>query len=297
MLLGCSVGCVSLKHHVRQHSLVGVMTESHQGRYYHCSHCGQILPREGFSKCPRCMQVPAYHGYEPTCWRQWPAGWGCPPEHVAGQAEFWTEGMVESDAVSDTPPAAEVDQSEDVQLPPAEVAPDDSGASMPQPHGALAQVEPLAQPAEEPAPAAPLHGIAELPLPDSAADAELPAAPLAEIATAVPATEAPVTEQPPLEVAAQDPPLPEPTLRVIADQAPLPIRKVQLANAELTRADADTAVALADQGDAPRRVKRIVLPTPTPASASSTPPGDQDEVKFAPVRRIPLSELPFRLEP
>lgn len=113
VLLASSTGCVTWKHHVRKHSLRSLVAEKNAGRYYHCSHCGQIIPREGFSKCPRCFQVPAFHGYEPTCWRQWPEGWGCPPESVANNPDFWQQGMVESDAMMEALPAPESDADPD----------------------------------------------------------------------------------------------------------------------------------------------------------------------------------------
>ncbi len=118
VMLGSSVGCVSLKHYVRHHTLAGQAADSHHKNdsYYHCPHCGQIIPKEGFDKCPRCMKIPAYYGYEPTCWRQFPDGWGCLPESVANNPEFWQQGMVDSDRVNQETLA----EPEEVTAPPAE---------------------------------------------------------------------------------------------------------------------------------------------------------------------------------
>ena len=150
VLLVGSVGCVSLKHHCRKHSITGMIAAEKHSRYYHCPHCGQIIPKEGFYKCPRCFQVPVYHGYEPTCWRQWPAGWGCPPESVAGQPEFWSQGMVESDTVIET--HSEPVPAEEVQLP--QPANNDSSSVTPDPLEVASQEQAVSEPTSE-APAAP----------------------------------------------------------------------------------------------------------------------------------------------
>ncbi len=129
-----------------------------RGRYYHCPHCGQIIPLEGFSKCPRCFQVPVYHGYEPTCWRQWPEGWGCPPESVVNNPEFWSQGMVESDVVVEETTVEQgateyhnsLENSEPVEVPSGEPAPLDGGVSLSPPQHDVVQADPRADSASEP---------------------------------------------------------------------------------------------------------------------------------------------------
>ncbi len=96
LLLAGNFGCVHWKHHLREHCIIGDLVQRHQGDYYHCSHCGKIIPGEGFGSCPHCAEVPSFHGYEPTCWRQFPQGWGCQPEH-ASQSELAQEGMLETE--------------------------------------------------------------------------------------------------------------------------------------------------------------------------------------------------------
>ena len=95
MTLVGNIGCVHWKHCLREHCVLGEAAKQHQGDFYHCPHCGKIVPGEGFNGCPRCKETPAFHGYEPTCWRQFPTGWGCAPEHVTG-SELHQEGMLES---------------------------------------------------------------------------------------------------------------------------------------------------------------------------------------------------------
>ncbi|MFK8111288.1 MAG: hypothetical protein AB8B91_03775 [Rubripirellula sp.] len=95
MLIAGSVGCVSWEHHIRKHSLLAKVAKKNQGRYYHCPHCGQIIMQEG-SRCPGCYKMPAYHGYQATCWRTFPEGWGCLPETVANNPAFFQPGMLES---------------------------------------------------------------------------------------------------------------------------------------------------------------------------------------------------------
>lgn len=181
VLVGTSAGCVTWKHHVNRHGIGAIVAKHQDQRYYHCSHCGQIVPREGFSKCPRCMQVPVYHGYEPTCWRQWPEGWGCPPESVVNNPEFWVEGMVESDheAMSSEAPIGQPEESSESEVqfgsdaeevvPPA---PDQGEVSLPKPTEDIAAVEP--NPATEDAsiPTAQLtQSVAEVPsVPEIASD-------------------------------------------------------------------------------------------------------------------------------
>jgi len=107
LLMAGSVGCAHVgehwTHYWHQHSLVADMTEKHQDRYYHCPHCGQIVPREGFYKCPRCLSPAAFYGYHATCWRQFPDGWGCPPETVANHPDFWEQGLLDSNVVVEEP--------------------------------------------------------------------------------------------------------------------------------------------------------------------------------------------------
>lgn len=103
LLFGSSIGCAHVgehwSHHWERHSVVTDLKEKREGRYYHCPHCGQIVPREGFYKCPRCMSPAAFFGYEATCWRQFPEGWGCPPETVTNNPQFWDQGLIESEVV------------------------------------------------------------------------------------------------------------------------------------------------------------------------------------------------------
>lgn len=107
LLIAASAGCahvdVHWKHYWHGHSLVADLSEKHDSRYYHCPHCGQIVPREGFYKCPRCLSPAAFYGYHPTCWRQFPHGWGCPPEAVTRQPHCWDQGLLDSNVIVDTP--------------------------------------------------------------------------------------------------------------------------------------------------------------------------------------------------
>ncbi len=120
LLLGGSVGCAHVgehwNHHWQRHSVVACIKEEHAGRYYHCPHCGQIIPREGFYKCPRCLSQAAFYGYQATCWRQFPEGWGCEPEMVVNHPEFWEQGLLQSDqsdAMLPQPVGADHELSED----------------------------------------------------------------------------------------------------------------------------------------------------------------------------------------
>lgn len=95
LLTFCSVGCVSWEHNLRKHSVFAKIAKKNQGRYYHCPHCGQIILQDS-NRCPGCHKIPAYHGYEATCWRTFPEGWGCLPETVANNPAFFPGGMLEA---------------------------------------------------------------------------------------------------------------------------------------------------------------------------------------------------------
>jgi hypothetical protein len=96
ILICSSVGCVSWKHNLRKHSWCAKAAQKHDGRYYHCPHCGQIIPQAG-NQCPGCFKVPAHYGYAATCWRTFPEGWGCLPETVAKNPTFFQTGMLETE--------------------------------------------------------------------------------------------------------------------------------------------------------------------------------------------------------
>ena len=114
VMLCTSVGCVSWRHRIQQYCWVGMPApHDNQDAYYHSPHSGQIIPKEGFTACGQCQQVPSYHGYEATCWRQWPEGWGCPPQSLMNHPEFWEGGMVESDQLPPPVPAAQEDAERD----------------------------------------------------------------------------------------------------------------------------------------------------------------------------------------
>lgn len=108
VFLAGSTGCVQWTHHLREHCCIGDLAKGHAGHYYHCPHCGKIVPLDGFNGCPHCKETPSFYGYEATCWRQFPQDWGCTPEHAIG-SELHLDGMLESgDAVEPTeqlPPA------------------------------------------------------------------------------------------------------------------------------------------------------------------------------------------------
>jgi len=95
MMLGSSGGCESLSHYASHHGGFGRAAEQHERSYFHCPHCGQIIPKDGFNQCQTCLRIHAYHGYEPTCWRQWPEGWGCSPEAVIDYSNVLEPGMLE----------------------------------------------------------------------------------------------------------------------------------------------------------------------------------------------------------
>ena len=134
LLMVSSVGCAHVDefwtHHWQRHSFHSTITETHQGRYYHCPHCGQIVPREGFYKCPHCLGSPAYHGYQATCWRQFPEGWGCPPESVVNNPDLWQQQLLESPLLGEPLQAPDHDvdvaPSEEYELDDAPEADDDA---------------------------------------------------------------------------------------------------------------------------------------------------------------------------
>lgn len=103
-MIGNSIGCVSLEHYVHRHVFD---TADHEQSYYHCPHCGQIIAKHGTPVCPKCCRIPAFYGYEPTCWRQFPAGWGCPPETIFAKPGLVPPGLLEVPEVIELPRGGE----------------------------------------------------------------------------------------------------------------------------------------------------------------------------------------------
>lgn len=103
-MIGNSIGCVSLEHYVHRHVFDAA---DHEQPYYHCPHCGQIIPKQGKQSCPKCRWAPAFYGYEATCWRQFPAGWGCPPETIFDKPGLIPPGLLEVPEVIELPRGGE----------------------------------------------------------------------------------------------------------------------------------------------------------------------------------------------
>ncbi len=86
--VAANTGCVSMQHDLARHCcLFDKFKESHKS-YYHCEHCGQIVANENTKCCPHCQYVKPFYGYEPTCWKQFPAGWGCPTGPASSHPEM-----------------------------------------------------------------------------------------------------------------------------------------------------------------------------------------------------------------
>ena len=145
VLIGSSIGCVSWKHNLRKHSVFASMAQKHDGRYYHCPHCGQIIPQEG-NRCPGCFKIPAYHGYEATCWRTFPEGWGCVPETVANNPAFFQAGMLESEMPMEMRPVEAADESADDEADEENEGADDENDGPGEDDAADADVEEIAPP-------------------------------------------------------------------------------------------------------------------------------------------------------
>lgn len=71
-------GCTGVGHYTHSH-VFEHFSPSHLLPYYHCPHCGRVIPRLGHHECCGLDPMVPYHGFSATCWRGWPGDWvGCP---------------------------------------------------------------------------------------------------------------------------------------------------------------------------------------------------------------------------
>ncbi len=81
VLLGIS-GCAKISHQMRYHMHFGYNRPLPGLPYYHCTHCGQIVPKAGH-ECGIMLSHGPFFGYNATCWRDWPEGWvACPIQEI-----------------------------------------------------------------------------------------------------------------------------------------------------------------------------------------------------------------------
>lgn len=101
-IVACSVGCGSYRHYIMRHSPIGHLHQPAGNGLFHCPRCGQITAAGGKRTCASCPATLVYHGYEATCWRQWPPGWGCPIS-IEEPIRLHAEGMIEGVMVENGP--------------------------------------------------------------------------------------------------------------------------------------------------------------------------------------------------
>ena len=131
-----TTGCAGAYHALHYNCLSRALHD-HTKSYYHSEQTGRIIPKD----CNYCPSEPPCHGYEPTCWRRWPAECEkCPvadgyenghiiiheEEIVPTPASESAEAQNDSAIVQDVEPTEAVTDESASDIPPNDfVAPDD----------------------------------------------------------------------------------------------------------------------------------------------------------------------------
>jgi hypothetical protein len=107
VLLVCaaSSGCSTVTHYLYHHTPIHMIFDSNG--YFHCAHCGALVPCDGSPHaCHGCPQPP-FHGFTQTQWQQWiPAAESCGACQNQAPVEVINETTVPS---SSSPAAADRD--------------------------------------------------------------------------------------------------------------------------------------------------------------------------------------------